>query len=246
MKKKTPFFSIITATYNAEQLLNVTAQSLRSQTFTDFEWIVIDGDSKDQTYKFITINSDLITKSLSEPDEGIYDAWNKALKVATGKWIAFLGAGDEYLPNALLSYFNYINENRNLNYVSSRVILSKYQVAIREIGECFNQKKMFSHMNIAHVGSMHKVNLFKMNGYFDIKYKASGDYEFFMRAADNIKAGFLNMNTAIMPVGGASSNKCALLETYNIQLNYLGLSKAKMNYFFALLKWHLRKIIFGY
>jgi glycosyltransferase involved in cell wall biosynthesis len=246
MKKKIPFFSIITATYNVGYHLNITANSLRNQSFKDFEWILIDGGSTDDTLSFIEINRDLISKSVAEPDMGIYDAWNKGLKLATGKWIAFLGAGDEYLPDALFSYFNYINENRKCNFVSSRITLTRDQNLIKEIGERFNKVKMQNRMNIAHVGSMHRTNIFKKNGYFNTQYKASGDYEFFMRAINDIKAGFLNKNTAIMPVGGSSGNKRSLIETYNIQIVYLGIIRAKLNYMVALIKWKIRNIIFKY
>jgi len=89
-----PRFSIVTSTFNAAASLSVTAQSLAQQTCRDFEWIVMDGASGDGTVDVVRGFNGLVTEFVSEPDSGIYDAWNKALPRVRGQWILFLGAGD--------------------------------------------------------------------------------------------------------------------------------------------------------
>lgn len=80
----------------------MTAQSLAQQTCRDFEWIVMDAASKDGTADVARGFGDLVTELVSEPDAGIYDAWNKALPRVRGQWILFLGAGDAlYAPDVL-------------------------------------------------------------------------------------------------------------------------------------------------
>lgn len=90
-----PFFSVISVCRNAESVLGATAESLRMQGFTDYEWIVVDGDSTDNTCdiarKYLDAKRDMI---VSEPDDGVYFAMNKGLRLARAEFVLFLNAGD--------------------------------------------------------------------------------------------------------------------------------------------------------
>lgn len=92
----TPKFSIITVTYNAEAVLEDTIQSVISQTYHHVEYILVDGASKDGTLSIIDRYRDRITRIVSEPDKGLYDAMNKGLRLATGDYVCFLNAGDSF------------------------------------------------------------------------------------------------------------------------------------------------------
>jgi len=92
----TPTFSIITVTYNAADTLETTIQSVISQTYHHVEYLIIDGASKDGTLQIINRYRDRIKKVISEPDKGLYDAMNKGLTLATGDYVCFLNAGDEF------------------------------------------------------------------------------------------------------------------------------------------------------
>ena len=101
-----PTVSIITITYNAGRFLERTIQSIVAQQATDFEYIVIDGGSKDTTLDIVRQYEKHITNWISEPDRGLYDAMNKGLHRATGRYVWFMNAGDELpdyqtLPNLL-------------------------------------------------------------------------------------------------------------------------------------------------
>jgi glycosyltransferase involved in cell wall biosynthesis len=87
--------SIITITYNAEQFLERTIQSILAQTDQDFEYIIIDGKSKDGTLQIAEKYKNRVNQLISEPDKGLYDAMNKGLKTATGDFVWFMNAGDE-------------------------------------------------------------------------------------------------------------------------------------------------------
>ena len=92
-----PKFSIITIVYNGEYFIEGTMQSVLNQTFTDYEYIIIDGASIDSTVSLIqdfAQNTPLPIKWISEPDKGLYDAMNKGLRLATGDFLLFLNAGD--------------------------------------------------------------------------------------------------------------------------------------------------------
>lgn len=97
-----PRFTIITSTFNAGPALAATARSLQVQTCRDFEWLVIDGASVDDTVAVASAFGDLVSVLVSEKDTGIYNAWNKALPLIRGEWVLFLGAGDTlFAPNTL-------------------------------------------------------------------------------------------------------------------------------------------------
>ena len=87
-------FTLITVTYNAEETLERTLRSVAEQTYPYIEHILIDGASKDNTLK-IAKNCPHLTKVVSEPDRGLYDAMNKGLRLATGDYVCFLNAGDK-------------------------------------------------------------------------------------------------------------------------------------------------------
>ena len=89
-------FSIITVTYNAATVLPPTLESVREQTFRDFEYLVIDGASTDDTLQLVENAGIATTTVWSEPDKGLYDAMNKAIERAQGRYLIFLNAGDAF------------------------------------------------------------------------------------------------------------------------------------------------------
>lgn len=96
MENNLPLVSIITVVFNAKEHLAKTMESVRAQKarYPHIEYIVVDGASKDGTVELIAQNADLVSRMVSEPDRGIYDAMNKGLKMATGDYVWFLNAGD--------------------------------------------------------------------------------------------------------------------------------------------------------
>lgn len=105
-------FSILTATFNAEALVGRTIASLRAQRYRDFEWIVIDGASTDRTVALVREAEDLAPRVISEPDEGIADAWNKGVAMARGEHVLILNAGDSYDPDCLQVLAQHVDGRR--------------------------------------------------------------------------------------------------------------------------------------
>lgn len=101
-----PLFSIITVTYNASDCIIPTLDSVNSQKMTDFEHIIVDGVSSDNTLSLIRAASGPARRILSENDEGLYDAMNKGLKLARGKYILFLNAGDAFANPFVLEKYS--------------------------------------------------------------------------------------------------------------------------------------------
>ena len=111
-----PFISIVTVCFNAASVLEGTIQSVISQTCRDIEYIVIDGASKDDTLNIIEEYSPHISKWITETDKGIYDAMNKGIRLASGKFIWFLNAGDRAFNNRVVERLKAISEDSELLY----------------------------------------------------------------------------------------------------------------------------------
>lgn len=243
-----PLVTIITATFNASSHLPKTIQSMRELTYKNVEWIVIDGGSTDQTIELIRKNEDVIDYWMSEPDDGIYDAWNKGVATATGEWIAFLGAGDTYYPESMTAYINVIRAcNIMPNFICSRVqTVDECDHILRVWGDPFQLEQHIKYMTIAHVGALHHKSLFKTNGQFDTTFKCSADYDFFVRCGKNVNSLYLKQVTARMLSGGVSSGYQGIYETYLIQKKIKSATIARIRYFIACAKFFVRPLIRGY
>lgn len=113
-----PFISIVTATFNAAELLEDTITSLRAQGFSDFEWIVVDGGSTDGTIELIQKNSDLIGYWCSESDRGMYDAMAKGFEQSKGEIVCWLNAGDIFLQGALGIVADTFKSRKDVNWIT--------------------------------------------------------------------------------------------------------------------------------
>ena len=210
-ESKGPRVSIITAVLNAEDRMLRTLESLAALTFRDFEWIVIDGGSQDETVNIVRRHGGAARVLVSEKDEGIYDAWNKGLNVCRGEWIGFLGAGDAYEPGGLTQYMEAVAERGRagvapLQYVSSRVRLISEGRTVRTIGREWRWATFRNWMCVAHVGWLHHRRLFEGGRRFNKAYRICGDYEFLLGCGPGLRAGFVPWVTASMLTGGASDS----------------------------------------
>ena len=182
-----PYISIIIATYNSEKTLENTLNSILNQNYSEYELIIVDGNSNDNTLKIIEKFTSQIAYVLSEKDFGIYDAWNKGLKFARGQWICFIGSDDIFIDTNCLQLFSQFLVNVNIGehrivYPSIK-IFNKIIDQFATVGENWNlaRKLFFKFQNIPHVGMMHHKTLFIEYGKFDSRYKIAGDYEFLLR-----------------------------------------------------------------
>ena len=126
-----PKVSIITVVYNGIEFLEETIKSVISQTYPNIEYIIVDGGSKDGTLDIIKKYEAHISKWISEPDKGIYDAMNKGIDLATGDWQNFLNAGDSFVYNNVLEKI-FTTNLENITLVYGDII------AIRENGQKLN------------------------------------------------------------------------------------------------------------
>jgi glycosyltransferase involved in cell wall biosynthesis len=203
---KSPFISVITSTFCAEKHLLQAIASIRAQSFDDFEWIIIDGASPDGTLNIIQENQDVIDCWVSEPDTGIYDAWNKGVHLARGQWVLFLGADDQLLPASLETLAAAVRAvTYPIDFVASMVALYRGETPLRTIGRPWEWSEFRRYMSIAHAGGLHSMEYFQRYGFFDDSYRIAGDYEMLLRAGTSLRVLFVPVVTVHMQVGGVSA-----------------------------------------
>jgi glycosyltransferase involved in cell wall biosynthesis len=167
-------FSIIIPTYNCENVICSTLESIKRQKNNLYQLIIIDGCSEDNTIKIINNYRNLVNKLIVEKDKGIYDAMNKGVKHATGKYVYFLGAGD-ILEDNILEKLSTDIPNEDINFLYGNVYYGSNKNRIYD-GK-FNQYKL-TKINICHQAIFYSREIFSMIGYYDLKYKIFADWAY--------------------------------------------------------------------
>lgn len=207
-----PLVSVITAVFNGNDCIAKCIESVLNQDYPYVEHIIVDGGSKDGTVETIRLYENRLALWISEPDSGVYDAWNKGLQLARGEWIAFLGADDSYLPGAISTYMKLARENPNAEFLSSRARLDHITGYAPTFGGPWEWPRFSRAMSTIHVGTMHNRKLFDRYGDFDTKYRIAGDYEYLLRARNTLRTAFTPSVTVVMRAGGLSDSTAGLYE----------------------------------
>lgn len=169
---------------------------------------MIDGGSTDGSIDIIRGFRDQLAYWVSEPDGGIYDAWNKGLRHAQGQWIAFMGADDVWSSPTAIEKLMMLARFPKVNLVTARLQkLPHAGVKGYSFGEAWSTKRMRMFMSVAHSGMPHHRSLFDKFGPFDTQFRIAGDYDFLLRAAGDIRAAFLDETVAYMGGAGVSSTQ---------------------------------------
>ena len=182
-----PLLTIIIATRNAAGVLPGALESLVAQDGADFELIIIDGASTDTTPQVARawegrFAPDRFTL-ISEPDHGIYDAFNKGLARARGRYLAFLGADDRYLPGALAAVAEATSDGADAVAGAYNVIDAQGHAAKKLPRPEFTTQRLPRSMPTNHQALFLRTELVRQVGGFDPSYKIAGDYELFLRLA---------------------------------------------------------------
>ena len=169
--------SIITVTKNSEKFLEDCILSVHNQSYKNYEHIIIDGNSTDNTVNIIKKHEEKIAYWMSESDEGLYDAMNKGIKKSTGDIIGILNSDDIYYDQALKIVNNYFNKKKNLDFLFGSVY--KYKLM-----HGYNPRKIrwsFGFYTTHSVGFFIKRESQLKVGFYNLKYKNSSDYDLFYR-----------------------------------------------------------------
>ena len=214
--------SIIIATYNAERYISTCIDSILKVKTDSVELIIVDGASTDSTIEIVNGYKDSVNYFLSEPDKGIYDAWNKAVRIAKGEWIAFIGSDDTLVPNSLDSILESLQSiSDNIDFVFSKAeIVSSSNQFIGFRGNEFIFDEFKKGMTISHVFALHKKSVFQKQGLVDLRYRICADYEFLLRYKNHLNSIFLPIVSVKMMIGGMSFSTRAIKESFQIRRKF--------------------------
>lgn len=199
--------SIITVCYNAVSTLEETVLSVLNQTYPNIEYIIIDGGSIDGSVDIIKKYADRLAYWISEPDNGIYDAMNKGVSVASGDWINFMNAGDSFYCNETISALFVESIAENVASVFGNTI---FRYPAKDVLIEYKSSSMHSVMPACHQSIFCRRQVL-LDFPFNLKYKIAADYDFFYRVK---KAGwqykFVNCIVAIYDATGGISSRSTL------------------------------------
>ena len=198
-----PLVSIITVVFNGQAMLEDTIRSVGGQRFKDVEYILVDGGSKDGTLDIIRRHEGTVTRWISEPDKGVYDAMNKGIRMATGQWLYFLGSDDSFRDENVLTGFFGKDPRADADLVYGDVLSPSYRG--RYDGP-FTYGKLLSR-NLSHQAAFYRKELFDRLGYYDPRYRMHADWDFNLRcfADPTVRTSYTGILVASFGEGGISA-----------------------------------------
>ena len=203
-------YSVITINFNNVEGLRKTIKSVVGQTFNDYEYIVIDGGSTDDSVSVIKENSDRINYWVSEPDGGIYNAMNKGVAHAHGDYCIFMNSGDCFYNQTVLEQVNAVNPIENI--VVGKVAIDNQDNIISPPPQGELTMYHLYSGSIPHQGSFIKTELLRKCPY-DESLKISSDWKFFIQVLilDNCSIRFLDIFVSRYDMGGLSTKNPKLM-----------------------------------
>jgi glycosyltransferase involved in cell wall biosynthesis len=199
-----PLVSIITVVYNGSDSLEKTILSVLSQTCKNLEYIIVDGNSTDDTVDIIRRYEDKISYWISEPDKGISDAWNKGLANARGDIIGILNSGDYYSPDSVEKVVNSIDVNSLSVTYGTTILLRVDGTELAKISGEFNPHNLAGGLGFYHPGCFFTRSAYEKVGHFKLKYRFAMDCDWLIRCHKNGVALKKLDNLCYMPVDGIS------------------------------------------
>lgn len=202
---KPAFLSVVCATRNAGQCIQGLLESYRRERTDESQLIILDSASTDETWDIVLRHSDIVDTAISEPDAGIYDAWNKGISLCKGSYISFIGADDLLACGSITKLINACREDQtNSHIVAGFNILTRQAVPTALLGSPFDRRSIHRRMPIAQVMSAHRLSWLTAAGGFDASYRSSGDYELLLRHRETLRVNVIPVVLAYMEDGGTS------------------------------------------
>lgn len=214
--------SIITVCFNSASTLETTIISVASQTYKNIEYIIVDGNSNDNTLEIIKEYENVITKWISEPDQGLYDAMNKGIKMATGEVICFINSDDLFCDNkAIESVMNIFLDNPMLDsvYADLYYVSQKNTDIIVRRWIAGEQKKFKYGWHPVHPTLFIKKKIYSKYGLFNLDYELAADFEIMLRFLEKhkISTHYLRKVLVKMRLGGITNKNFKNIYKQNIE-----------------------------
>jgi glycosyltransferase involved in cell wall biosynthesis len=202
--------SIITVCYNSAATIEKTIQSVGSQSYPNIEYIIVDGNSKDDTLSIIKKHQDKVATWISEPDKGLYDAMNKGIALATGDFIGILNSDDTFYSDTVIAELVAFHQKNNLDASVGNIVQHKEDGKIVRLYSSKNwqPEKLKIGFMPPHPSIFFKKELFEKYGIYDLGFKIGADYELITRffLKNKISWQYSGITTTAMLVGGLSSS----------------------------------------
>lgn len=203
--------SIITVCYNSGKTIEDTFKSVQSQSYKDIEYIVIDGGSKDNTLELINQYKEIIDYSVSEKDNGLYDAMNKGIEKATGDVIGFLNSDDLFCDDmAVEKVMNVFNENSKIDSVYADIYYVDQNNTDKIVRKWITgkQKTFKKGWHPAHPTLYIKKKVYNQYGGFNLKFKLASDFEIMLRFIEKYKISTIYLPEPLIKMRlGGETNK---------------------------------------
>ncbi len=230
-----PKLSVITIVYNNVKDIERTLLSVLNQTYKNIEYIIIDGASTDGTSRILERYRDKISKLISEPDKGIYDAMNKGLTLATGDYILFMNSGDEIYSVETVAEVFETADSADMYYGETEMYNNNWESLGQRrhrAPEHFNWRSFKLGMSVSHQAIYIKRSITEP---FDLSYKYSSDIDWIIKCAKKASS-IVNTHIYVAKylVGGMSKKKhfSSLKERFKIFRKYYGLIPNLINHLF--------------
>lgn len=204
--------TVVTVVRNAEKTIEETIRSIRNQGHTDVEHIVVDGASTDGTLDIVKRYRDTISKIISEPDSGLYDAMNKGLALATGEVVGFLNADDFYNHSRVLEQIDRVMKDPKVDACYADLVYVDPEDTTRVVrywkSQPFKEGLCRKGWLPAHPTFFVRRQIFKRFGGFDLEFSRQADFELALRLLEihKISAAYVPEVWVRMRVGGLSNN----------------------------------------
>lgn len=205
----TPKITIITACFNSEATIEKTIQSVLNQSYKDIEYIIVDGASTDKTIPIIDQYKNRMHTVISEPDKGVYDAFNKGLSRASGDFIYFLNSDDYLIDEKVIESVAdvIVNNPENDIYYGNILFHNPYNGYRVVVGRSFSLDDFKKGIMPPHPGLFANRKLFEKLGGFDLNYGIASDFDLTLRMfkRDENAAFYMNRLIAVFTTGGLST-----------------------------------------
>jgi len=229
---KEPLITIVTVSYNAVHDIERTIQSVTAQTYQNIEYIIIDGASTDGTVDIIKKYESEISHWISEPDEGIYFAMNKAIKILNGKWVNFMNAGDTFVDeNVIKKMVKETASNADI-YYGARYIQNGKK---KNLEKTASLDDFYYNMPFGHQATFIRKSILKKYQ-FDQSYQLSSDYDFFIKCyQDKYIFQDLGFPVCVFQAGGLSTTMRlkSVVETLKVLTDHTDAQTVKNSMFFS-------------